>query len=137
MLRFRSLASGSAGNATLVEATDGLHRTRVLIDCGLGWRQLQAALARPADFCWLFSSSEAVGHLPTLAPDADWSAAHALATHPRIAEAARALGMGTVQVVAPSPEAVSEALPGQAGGVAPQARQPGSAQGPSIQSGRT
>ena len=46
MLRFRSLASGSAGNATLVEATEGTHRTRVLIDCGLGWRQLQAALAR-------------------------------------------------------------------------------------------
>ena len=46
MLRFRSLASGSAGNATLVEATEGTQRTRVLIDCGLGWRQLQAALAR-------------------------------------------------------------------------------------------
>jgi uroporphyrinogen-III synthase len=98
---------------------------------------LQAALARPANFCWLFSSSEAVGHLPALAPGTDWSAAHALATHPRIAEAARALGMGTVQVVAPSPEAVAEALLGQAGGAAPQARQPGSAQGSSIQSGRT
>ena len=46
MLRFRSLASGSAGNATLVEASDGLHRTLALIDCGLGWRQLGAALAR-------------------------------------------------------------------------------------------
>ena len=46
MLRFRSLASGSSGNATLVEAFDGLHRTRVLIDCGLGLRQLQAARAR-------------------------------------------------------------------------------------------
>ena len=32
MLRFRSLASGSAGNATLLEADDGLRRTRVLID---------------------------------------------------------------------------------------------------------
>ncbi|MBK6612930.1 MBL fold metallo-hydrolase [Ottowia sp.] len=45
MLRLRSLASGSAGNATLVEATDGTQRTRVLIDCGLGWRQLAASLA--------------------------------------------------------------------------------------------
>ena len=44
MLRFRSLASGSSGNATLVEAFDGLHRTRVLIDCGLGARQLAARL---------------------------------------------------------------------------------------------
>ena len=35
MLRFRSLASGSSGNATLIEAHDGLHPTRVLIDCGL------------------------------------------------------------------------------------------------------
>ncbi len=45
MLRFRSLASGSSGNATLVEAYDGLHFTRVLVDCGLGLRQLLAALA--------------------------------------------------------------------------------------------
>ncbi|MDO5626399.1 MAG: MBL fold metallo-hydrolase [Pseudomonadota bacterium] len=45
MLRFSSLASGSSGNATLVEATDGLQRTRVLIDCGLGWRQLAQRLA--------------------------------------------------------------------------------------------
>ena len=45
MLRFRSLASGSAGNATLLEADDGLRRTRVLIDCGLGLRQLTARLA--------------------------------------------------------------------------------------------
>ncbi|HOB66552.1 MBL fold metallo-hydrolase [Ottowia sp.] len=45
MLRFRSLASGSSGNATLVEACDGLHHTRMLVDCGLGLRQLQAALA--------------------------------------------------------------------------------------------
>src|SRR5690606_35883347 len=45
MLRFRSLASGSAGNATLLEADDGLRRTRVLIDCGLGLRPLTARLA--------------------------------------------------------------------------------------------
>lgn len=44
MLRFRSLASSSAGNATLVEASDGSRRTRVLIDCGLGWRQLRGRL---------------------------------------------------------------------------------------------
>jgi uroporphyrinogen-III synthase len=34
---------------------------------------------------WHFSSSEAVSHLRALAPGADWSAARALATHPRIA----------------------------------------------------
>ncbi|MDQ3273162.1 MAG: uroporphyrinogen-III synthase, partial [Pseudomonadota bacterium] len=41
---------------------------------------------------WLFSSSEAVGHLPP----GDWSQGRALATHPRIAEAARAAGWGVV-----------------------------------------
>jgi len=46
MLRFCSLASGSSGNATLVEAFDGLRRTRLLIDCGLSARQLDARLAR-------------------------------------------------------------------------------------------
>lgn len=41
---------------------------------------------------WLFSSSEAVGHLPP----GDWSQARAVATHPRIAEAVRAAGWGVV-----------------------------------------
>ena len=46
MLRFRSLASGSSGNATLVEASSGAGApTRVLIDCGLGVRQLAQRLA--------------------------------------------------------------------------------------------
>lgn len=46
MLRFCNLASGSQGNATLVEAFDGTHRTRVLIDCGLGERQLLTRLGQ-------------------------------------------------------------------------------------------
>lgn len=44
MLRFKSLGSGSTGNATLVEAC-GLAPFRLLIDCGLGIRQLQYRLA--------------------------------------------------------------------------------------------
>ena len=44
MLRFKSLGSGSAGNATLIEATSGTLTTRVLVDCGLGLRQLDARL---------------------------------------------------------------------------------------------
>jgi uroporphyrinogen-III synthase len=71
---------------------------------------LQAALAQPAAHCWLFSSSEAAGHLPLLAPGADWTASLALATHARIAEAARRLGFGQVRQVSPSPQAVAEAL---------------------------
>ena len=45
---------------------------------------------------WLLSSSEAVAHLAEALPGQHWGAAHALATHPRIAEAARAAGFGTV-----------------------------------------
>lgn len=44
MLRFKSLGSGSTGNATLIEAT-GLHTKRLLVDCGLGIRQLSMRLA--------------------------------------------------------------------------------------------
>lgn len=46
MLRFRSLGSGSGGNATLVEAGNGVHVRRLLVDCGLGIRQLDARLAQ-------------------------------------------------------------------------------------------
>lgn len=67
MLRFRSLASGSAGNATLLEASDGTRRTRVLVDCGLGWRQLQAALAplglAPGDLDAIFVTHEHGDHV--------------------------------------------------------------------------
>jgi phosphoribosyl 1,2-cyclic phosphodiesterase len=44
MLRFKSLGSGSSGNATLVEAQSGAHTTRLLIDCGLRLRDLEARL---------------------------------------------------------------------------------------------
>ena len=46
MLRFKSLGSGSSGNATLVEATGsmGLSPVRLLIDCGLGLKQLNYRL---------------------------------------------------------------------------------------------
>lgn len=42
MMRFASLGSGSRGNATLIEAG----RTRLLVDCGFGPRQLTQRLAR-------------------------------------------------------------------------------------------
>ena len=67
MLRFRSLASGSSGNATLIEASDGLRRTRVLVDCGLGLRQLLARLAGeglgPADLDGIFITHEHGDHI--------------------------------------------------------------------------
>ena len=71
---------------------------------------LEQALRRPLEHAWLFSSSEAIAELLKLAPRADWSAARALATHPRIAARARAVGFGVVVEAAPSPEAVAAAL---------------------------
>ena len=52
MLRFRNLGSGSSGNATIVEASSGCGSTRLLVDCGLGVRQLEQRLAH----CGLASS---------------------------------------------------------------------------------
>ena len=47
---------------------------------------------------WLFSSSQALGNLRQLAPGQSWQGARALATHERIAQSARALGFGSVQL---------------------------------------
>ena len=44
MLRFRSLGSGSSGNATVVEARCGSSVTRLLVDCGFGLRALERRL---------------------------------------------------------------------------------------------
>lgn len=67
---------------------------------------LDDALREPARHLWLFSSSEAIGHLLALAPGADWSRSLALATHPRIADTARRAGLGRVLEARPSPDDV-------------------------------
>lgn len=46
MLRFKSLSSGSSGNATVVEGGSGVHTRRLLIDCGLGLRALDDRLTK-------------------------------------------------------------------------------------------
>lgn len=51
---------------------------------------------------WLFSSSECIGHLADLAPDYRWQKHIALATHPRIAQQAQALGFGQILTVRPT-----------------------------------
>jgi uroporphyrinogen-III synthase len=75
---------------------------------------LGAALADPAGHAWLFSSAEAVGHLQAhLQADLQGpglTGQRALATHPRIAEAARAAGFVPVVLARPEPEAVTQAL---------------------------
>jgi len=67
---------------------------------------LNQALAAPQEHLWLFSSSEAVGHLRAMAPGADWSSSRAVATHPRIAQAAREAGFAQVVVSEPAVEAI-------------------------------
>jgi len=55
-MRFKNLASGSTGNATVVEAGQGSQCRRLLVDCGLGIRQLEARLTQAG-----LSSSELHG----------------------------------------------------------------------------
>jgi uroporphyrinogen-III synthase len=54
----------------------------------------QAARAAGDGTVWIFSSSEAVRHLQQLLPGQSWAGALAVATHPRIAEAAARAGFG-------------------------------------------
>lgn len=67
MLRFRSLGSGSTGNATVVEVRSGSRVSRLLIDCGFGLRQLEARLARaglaPGDLDAVFITHEHADHI--------------------------------------------------------------------------
>ena len=44
MLRFKSLGSGSSGNATVIQARAGTVTTHLLVDCGLGLPQLDKRL---------------------------------------------------------------------------------------------
>ncbi|WP_048441220.1 uroporphyrinogen-III synthase [Caenimonas sp. SL110] len=59
---------------------------------------------------WLFSSSQAIANLQSLLPGHDWSSSRAVATHPRIAQAARSAGFGVVCESRPDMDAVSAAL---------------------------
>jgi uroporphyrinogen-III synthase len=68
-------------------------------------RALEAALGQPGEHVWLFSSSEAIDHL-VAARAGRWHAARAIATHPRIAERARACGFGAVHASRPTLDAV-------------------------------
>jgi uroporphyrinogen-III synthase len=73
-----------------------------------GQALLSAARQAPGAHLWLFSSSEAVRHLAALWPVP--AGARALATHPRIADEARAAGFADVTEVPPTPEAVADAV---------------------------
>lgn len=83
---------------------------------------LAAALARPDEVLWWFSSSEAIGHLEALVaaagadrasagrPEPPFARAVALVTHPRIEARARQAGFGRVETTRPEPQAVITAM---------------------------
>ncbi len=73
------------------------------------WNPAQSAAAERAladGSLWLISSSQALRHLRGLLPQADFTHALALATHPRIAQAARETGFGVVHESPPRLEDV-------------------------------
>jgi uroporphyrinogen-III synthase len=76
--------------------------------------QEELALAKQsggtAGCVWLFSSSQAIAHLRALLPQQDWGTARAVATHPRIARAAKAAGFGVVCESRPAVDAIVAAL---------------------------
>jgi uroporphyrinogen-III synthase len=59
---------------------------------------------------WLFSSSEGIANLRRAVPEIDWRSARAVATHPRIGEAARAAGFGTVVLSQPGLAALAASI---------------------------
>ncbi len=66
-MRFCSLGSGSGGNATLIEASQGITTTRVLVDAGFSERELTRRLGRagcmPADIDAIFITHEHGDHV--------------------------------------------------------------------------
>lgn len=69
------------------------------------WTPAQRALAQLAasdGSVWLLSSSEAVANLAAVLPGQTWNDAVCVATHPRIAQAARDAGFGTVLASRPT-----------------------------------
>jgi uroporphyrinogen-III synthase len=93
-----------------VDMVAAYSRSAPRLDAMPGAALLREAVQRPEEHRWLFSSSEAIACLAAAAPDADWRRARALATHPRIAERARALGIGDVLEVRSTFDAVVSAL---------------------------
>lgn len=103
------LAQTLADHGARVDFVAAYRRVPPSLDA-TGRALLAQAQADPVRHLWIFSSSEAVGHLLALAPGARWQAARAFASHPRIAEAARRAGFGQVDLVPPSPQAVADRL---------------------------
>ena len=109
LVRGGDAAGRAAGREWLAEQVTGRGgRTESLVTYTRGpacWSSGELAEARAAardGTLWLFSSSEAIANLRARLPDQDWSAAQALATHPRIAQAAREAGFAAVHETRPA-----------------------------------
>ena len=87
-------------HGALVRFVAAYRRVPPLLDAA-GQLLLAQAQAAPLAHCWVFSSSEAIAHLATLAPGAAWATSRAVASHPRIADAARRAGFGQVELLPP------------------------------------
>ncbi len=113
IVRGGDAAGNAAGRDWLVHE---IEMAQAYYDTVVAYRRLppafdSAALAIAADGAegsaiWLFSSSEAIGNLRRALPNTLWGNALAVATHARIAEAARATGFGTVVLSQPLKEAL-------------------------------
>lgn len=118
MLRFRNLASGSGGNATLIEGGEGGNTAcRLLMDCGLSLRQIDLRLAAAgtsaAGLHAVFITHEHSDHtgcvmklalrerLPVWMSEGTWQAMGApdLDGLLRIARAGEAIDLGGLQVL--------------------------------------
>jgi uroporphyrinogen-III synthase len=103
------LAERLAEAGASIEAVTVYHRTGPRFDAA-ELALLSEVRARPLDHVWLFSSAEAVGHLLAHPASRELARQRAIATHPRIADAARRAGFEPVVLARPDPEAVTQAL---------------------------
>ena len=65
-------------------------------------QKAQACEAATDGSVWCFSSSQAIEHLAQTLPAQSWVKARCIATHPRIAQTAQALGFGEIHMSKPS-----------------------------------
>jgi uroporphyrinogen-III synthase len=94
------LAEQLAAAGAAVEAVAAYARRSPAFDAA-AHRVVDAATAEPRAHVWLFSSSEAIGHLEANAGTGRWGDSAAIATHPRIAARARQAGFATVREARP------------------------------------
>lgn len=117
IVRGRDAETAATGRDWLARelAAHGVHVEQVLAyerACP-DWSRAQEQAAAQAAIdgsVWLFSSSQAIANLRACLPAVQWPKARAIATHPRIAQAARDAGFGVVCVSRPPMEAVVAAL---------------------------